>query len=453
MKNKKKTIKTRTFILSLNIITLFSVLSSCGGKEKGEIPVGTEMESQKPVLADIRYDENLDGDVPVEFVFSDGTVVERQSMYPVMDVEYLDMTGDGVDEVLLKGMFHDGMETEDPAWPYHSTLDIFQIDGSEAVELSFTDDIEELQGKVCEVHVFQLDRGGRKGNALHVRAYIKENLIYNLEKEMDIFYENGKWVKLPKRKFEPTVSLGSDSEDVFSFQDILETIISDARARTGWPVDGVERVIYGLMDCGSDGELELVVEVLGVHIYSQNDDSSVIMVFRHSDGKLELIYGVNTWARSETHILSDGSIDGGGSGGATLHCWEQGKIGADGVYREAYYLSIGSGQAVGEMEPCYDFQDIEFSPVFYQCKMEGETIYAYDIEEDTPEELREDVLEYIGENEKNLGVEFLTYEKMDALRNARIQELGISEGNDEDKQIFWQTLNGCEDYLYEISAR
>ena len=500
MEHKKKVKVLKNFFFIFFAFTIFSVLPSCAGKEREEgrffaeteEPLETASETAEepaePVLVDIRYDKELDWDVPVEFVFSDGTVVKRQSMYGIRDTEYLDMTGDGVDEVLLQGSFYDGRDGEFSLEAFHSTISIFQIDGREVTELSFADDIGELQGKFCEVWDFKLDRGGRKGNALHVRAYAKEELGYRLEKEMDIFYENGKWISLPKRKFEPEVSLDSDSEeagayeaflrgeckagvsknccnkirylphsldfsggseDDFYFQDMLETIISDARALHGWPVDGVENVIYGLIDCGSDGNLELVVWVSGVHIYSEYDSSSVMMVFGYRDRNVELIYGEDTWARSEAHINSDGSVCGGGSGGATLHGWEEGKIGADGVYRSAYHMLIGSGQPVGEMEPCNDFLDKDFSPVFYQCELEGETIYAYDISEDTPKEVQEDIMEYIAENEKSLGVEFMTYEKMSALCDARIKKLDISDYDDQEKEVFYQTLTGCDEFLYE----
>ena len=56
-------------------------------------------------------------------------------------------------------------------------------------------------------------------------------------------------------------------------------------------------------------------------------------------------------------------------------------------------------------------------------------------------------MEYIAENENRLGVEFMTYEQMTALMDVRIQELGISDWNDRDMEVPWQTLNGCEEYL------
>lgn len=131
---------------------------------------------------------------------------------------------------------------------------------------------------------------------------------------------------LPERRFEPEVSLESDSEEArlyesflrgecsaevsehyhdavshsemvpfgnnrkaFYLRDVLDFIILNAKNRWGHHLKGVGQVKYGLIDCGGDGSMELAVEIAGVHIYSEMDDSSVLMVFKCKDGKVEFM--------------------------------------------------------------------------------------------------------------------------------------------------------------------
>lgn len=526
MEHKKNTIFIKKFLLIFSAFTLFSVLPSCAEKDKegekisemqraettenvSEEMAGAEEESAEVsedmeaseetaakisaiagmpgkdgiVLTDVEFEKSLfdkksEENVPVQFVFSDGTAVERQMPHEVWRAQYYDITGDGVLEVLLEG-YDEG----------NRTLNIFQIDGKEITELSFTHDFVELQGRNCDTEIFYVNRGSREGYALEVKTYKEQVEEAVLDQCLEIFYENGKWIRLPERRFEPEVSLESNSEEArlyesflrgecsaevsehyhdavshsemvpfgknredFYLRDVLDSIILNAN-RWEHHLKGVGQVKYGLIDCGGDGSMELAVEIAGVHIYSEMDDSSVLMVFKCKDGKVELIYGVDTWARRDVWFCSDGTIAEWGSGGATFHGADAGKIGADGVYRMAYDMEIGSGQSaqsVGELEGYPSDNGEEVPASFYLCRIGDEAIYAYYIEEDASEDDKERIMEYIAENEKRLGVEFMTYEQMTALMDAQIQELGISDWNDREMEVPWQTLNGCEEYLYEL---
>lgn len=536
MEHKKNTIFIKNSLLIFGACTIFSVLLSCAGKDKEEgkisaetetvfagekisdmqraettedvseemagtagesIGVSEDMEASEEttakisaiagmpgkdgiVLTDVEFEKRLFGEkseenVPVQFVFSDGTAVEWQLSHEVWRAEYYDVTGDGVLEVLLEG--YDGG---------NSTVDIFQIEGKEVTELSFPHDFLELQGRSYDTEFFYVNRGNREGYGLEVKTYKKQGEEAVLDQCLEIFYENGKWIRLPERRFEPEVSLESDSVEArvyesflrgecgaeisehyhdairhsemvpfgknredFYLRDVLDSIILNAN-RWEHHLKGVGQVRYALINCGSDGSMELAVEISGVHIYSEMDDSSVLMVFQCKDGKAELIYGVDTWARRDVYFCSDGTIAEAGSGGAEFHGADAGKIGADGVYRMAYDMEIGSGTSVGsvgELEGYPSNNGEEVPAAFYLCRFGDETIYAYYIEEDASEDDKECIMEYIAENENRLGVEFMTYEQMTALMDVRIQELGISDWNDRDMEVPWQTLNGCEEYL------
>lgn len=290
MEHKKNTIFIKKFLLIFSAFTLFSALPSCAEKDKEEekisemqraetteevseemagaagesAEVSEDMEASEEtaakisaiagmpgkdgiVLTDVAFEKSLfdkksEENVPVQFVFSDGTAVERQMPHEVWRAQYYDITGDGVLEVLLEG-YDEG----------NRTLNIFQIDGKEITELSFIHDFVELQGRNCDT---------------------------------EIFYENGKWIRLPEQRFEPEVSLESDSEEArlyesflrgecsaevsehyhdavshsemvpfgknredFYLRDVLDSIILNANRREHH-LKGVGQVKYGLIDCG-----------------------------------------------------------------------------------------------------------------------------------------------------------------------------------------------------------
>lgn len=235
----------------------------------------------------------------------------------------------------------------------------------------------------------------------------------------------------------------------FCFQDMLDTVVSGIWEDRG--IDGVARVECALIDCGSDGRPELAVRVYGVSIYEPYDSSHVITVFRCLDGRVELVYSVDCWARSDTEVYPDGYVAGGGSGGAQSHSVERGMIGADGVYRE-YEMDIETGQKLYGMAYYKPVRDEELPAEFYECTLGDEKIYGYYILEDIPEDVRANVMEYIAENERIMGVKFLPSEEMDRQLDVWADSLGITEemlDRWETGGISWETLEGCEDYLWQ----
>lgn len=238
MKNKKKSKYKINYLLIFCGCVLFCALSFCGEKEEaaraaeakepkaseesGETILKISETAGTPgangaVLTEVRYDESMYMDMLVKFVFSDGKVVEwksKYSPYTVKAVECLDLTGDGVKEVLLWGYF------TNTAGEYNM-LNIFQIEGGEVKEMLFWDDIEELRDKVCHTNLFYTGRGGRQGYALQIETWGKEGACVFLEQEMEIYYEGGRWRKLPGRNIKPQVSLESDREEARLYEAFL----------------------------------------------------------------------------------------------------------------------------------------------------------------------------------------------------------------------------------------
>lgn len=244
-----------------------------------------------------------------------------------------------------------------------------------------------------------------------------------------------------------------DGKEEFYFQDALEEVIGCIRDGIG--VDGMERIEYALIDCGNDGKPELAVRFFGVSLYVAHDDSSVTMIFDCVDGQMELIYAADSWARSRKDIYPDGYIVSGGSGGAGTHYVSEGIIGADGVFQSVYEMCIESGGGFyGIMKPYPYEENGTCYADFYECTMGEEKVYAYWIDEDVQESVREGIKSYIKENEEYMGVKFLTPEQLDGLIDGRALSLGVTKEMRErpswgEEGIPWQTLAGCGDYLYK----
>ena len=475
---------------------ILCLLTGCARKDMGSPPEAGStgsVEQELPVLTDVLFDKKqleASEQTALQFLFSDGDSVEwllddTFERVHHMYVDYDDLTGDGTEEVVVYRILAGVAER-------YRVVDVFQVEEKEIQKLFPVDDIEGLKGNICEEDVFLVDRNGRKGNGLHVKIYREGNgsdetgeKALQVADEMDLYYEDGRWIRLPERELNVEVSLKSDSQEAelyeaflrgeceavlsgqyysdvsyldpvpavqesFCFKELLDTIVSGIRE--GVALDGMEKVECSLIDCGSDGRQELAVRAYGVSIYAWRDDSEVIMIFRCRDGRVELIYSVDCWARSYTDIYPDGYVSGGGSGGAMTHYVWEGIIGADGTYREySIYIESSGGlygmtgyKAVGE----------EILPAeFYECTLGDEKMYGYYIEEDIPEDVRENVMAYIAENEEEMGVIFVESEEMDRRLGKWAESLGITEEMRErvpweTEGISWQAVGGCEDYLY-----
>ena len=408
-----------------------------------------EAEQGSAVLTDVLYDKRqLETSKPitVQFLFSDGDSVERKlddtfgEVYH-MYVDYDDMTGDGTEEVVIH-------RYTDVAGERYSVLDIFRVDGKEIRQLFPVDDMEGLEGNICDEDVFMVDRNGRRGSGLHVKIYGEESgqdksgaKVLQVAEEMDLFYEDGKWLRLPERELHVEVSLESDSPEARLYEAFLK--------------GECEAVVSGQYYSGTS-YLDPVPE--GQESFSfQEMLNTIVSGIREDvalDGmdRVELIYSVDSWARSQTEVYPDGYVSGGGSGGAMTHYVSKGIIGADGVYRE-YNLYIETAQGLYGMTGYKAVGDEMLPAEFYECTLGGETIYGYYIEEDIPEDVRENVMAYIAENEEKMGVIFMESEEMDRQLDEWAGSLGITAEmrervSWEAEGIAWQAVGGCEDYLY-----
>ncbi|MCR5829581.1 MAG: hypothetical protein K6F93_04425 [Lachnospiraceae bacterium] len=110
------------------------------------------------------------------------------------------------------------------------------------------------------------------------------------------------------------------SEALKSFDEFME-----------YKQDGEES--YKLIDCGSDGVKELLVEALFATEYSLH------MIVKEINGELQIIYTQDGWSRCGVSIGDNGEIFTGGSAGANVHVSDYAYIDADGNYKYFYGIT------------------------------------------------------------------------------------------------------------------
>lgn len=108
----------------------------------------------------------------------------------------------------------------------------------------------------------------------------------------------------------------------------IETAVAGADEYMELKVTG--DVDFSLIDCGSDGDKELLVEI------PFGDEFRLHMIIKEIDGELVICYDQDSWSRSMVEVKPDGSIEGSGSGGAAVHIVDYAFVDAGGDYKFFY---------------------------------------------------------------------------------------------------------------------
>jgi major membrane immunogen (membrane-anchored lipoprotein) len=117
--------------------------------------------------------------------------------------------------------------------------------------------------------------------------------------------------------------------EYYSAEDIIEAVRANVDEHVGIS-DG--DIIYSAIDCGSDGNEELLVQ------FPFGEGFQLYMVIKDMDGDLVVCYDQDAWDRKYVEISEDGLVQCGGSSGANVHGSDFGYIDADGVYH--YYYGV-----------------------------------------------------------------------------------------------------------------
>ena len=87
---------------------------------------------------------------------------------------------------------------------------------------------------------------------------------------------------------------------------------------------------YTMIDCGSDGIQELLVDA------PFGTEFRLLMIIKEIDGQLVICYSQDAWSRCSVTVDNDGSIELFGSSGANVHSSEFANVDANGDYRFYY---------------------------------------------------------------------------------------------------------------------
>ena len=138
------------------------------------------------------------------------------------------------------------------------------------------------------------------------------------------------------RSYGETYDCGSSLSDLVSHW-------ADYELTTSIDIENCVKFIY--MDCGMDGNKELMLQINFERLYEEGSNYYVIKEF---DGKLYITYSIETWSRHFVEIAEDGEVDIYFSNGSHDHGFAKGVLDADGDYQQLYYcdkrdIEVGYG--------------------------------------------------------------------------------------------------------------
>ncbi len=95
----------------------------------------------------------------------------------------------------------------------------------------------------------------------------------------------------------------------------------------------VDNKQYAFIDCGMDGDKELLVTA---YVNMENEIFEMSMIIKEFDGKLNLCYGSDAWSRSHRTVNNAGFVFSEGSGGANVSVVEEGFVDENGDWHYLY---------------------------------------------------------------------------------------------------------------------
>lgn len=193
-------------------------------------------------------------------------------------------------------------------------------------------------------------------------------------------------------------------------------------------------ITYSMIDCGSDGEEELLVEAQLSAAYGLD------MIIKNIDGEFVICYDQSATERSYVTVNADGTIESGGSSAANIHSMDYAFVDASGEYKFFYGVTetlsvfdtydIYSGDSVTSISTegidadhmavleYYFEQDYEERNNFY-------SFYTFDdsFNEVETEEGRADIAEF-GTRFKDAGYLIYDQDGINAVLKDRAEEIG-----------------------------
>lgn len=228
----------------------------------------------------------------------------------------------------------------------------------------------------------------------------------------------------------------------------------------------IDYIDYAFIDCGKDGESELLLRFNGIDIYSPDDDSTLVYVIKYIDGKLYLCYYYETWARSETSINEYGYIASSGSGGASLHITDYSFIDKNGSWKPIVYIeseldinALGQFENLAKLAEAKGIKDyiqvdtIRFNYDPSASEQDNEEVFYTFYVYNENFELLEDANLYTDSIYKEIfdeaNVPFITPDELSAIISEKEQILGVTAEIKDGAEVSWQTLKSdiYSDYI------
>lgn len=197
----------------------------------------------------------------------------------------------------------------------------------------------------------------------------------------------------------------------------------------------ISKMSYAYLDCGKDGNKELALSFVCPIV---EEESTLTMIIKEIDGKLQLVHSYDTWSRSDTSINEYGYVTSGGSGGAALHYFESGYIDASGKYNFAYSEEDYSGIDAFAMT----FDHTDFNTDIESLSLEGNIeIFTLRTKPSTMEDYMPEQYAYAVDSSTNPTIEdtykevmscftdinFISYNDMMKIESNRNTEIGATE--------------------------
>lgn len=219
----------------------------------------------------------------------------------------------------------------------------------------------------------------------------------------------------------------------------------------------INYIDYAFIDCGKDGEGELLLRFNGMDIDGADDNSTLVYVIKYIDGKLYLCYYYETWARSETSINEYGFITSSGSGGASLHITDYSFIDKNGNWRPIVYveseLNINTLQQFENLTKLVEAKGVkdiiqldtirfDYDPSASE-QDNGEVFYTFYVYNENWEPV-EDANLYTDSVYKKIfeeaNVSFITPDELSVKISEKEQTLGVTAEIKEGAEVSWKTL-------------
>ena len=142
--------------------------------------------------------------------------------------------------------------------------------------------------------------------------------------------------------FSPKNNMGTDSyldlsnyyEKDFSVDELIDAVVGYLKKDWGDEFVILEEVDYAYIDCGDDGNPELVLHIISP--IPDYESWNEYIVIKNIDGRLETIYTNIAWSRSPMEINEYGYITASGDGGAYNYGDYNSFLDAEGNYYDTY---------------------------------------------------------------------------------------------------------------------